>query len=246
MIVARIALYAIALMSLSLPALAQVDDGFGGDDTGTAVDTVGSDTLDADSQFFQGIDEDESFNPPEEQTFFRVRGGFFGGPIVELTSLKPKDLDPVLEGDLVIYGAQGYVLLNSWLFGGGGMSAHLYDMSPKYDRFDFGYGGFLTGYDTKIFSGALSLQGTLMLGAGGLEMLKKRPDITDPTGNEILERYRDEGFFLLRPGISIGYSPVQFIEFRAGVHYLYPIGGESVEDLRALSYGLHLMLTIGD
>ncbi len=240
MIVARLALCAIALIVLAFPAFSQTDDGFDDDQ-----DSLLSDTLNPDSSFFQGIDDDE-FSLSESDGFFRTRGGFFGGALVELTTLNPKDLDPVLDGQLVLYGAQGYVILNSWMFGGGGMSAHLYDLSTQYDRFEFGYGGFLTGYDTKIFNGRLSVRGDLMLGAGGVEMLKKRADIVDPTGNPILEQYRDEGFFFLRPGISIGYSPIQFMEFRLGAHYFHPIGGASVADLRALSYGLHVVLALGD
>jgi hypothetical protein len=245
MIRARIAICAIALCCLTLPAFAQVD----GDDTspmtGDSLE-MQNDTLNPDSAFFQSMDEDSDAEPLEPDTFFRVRGGFFGGPVIELTTLDPHTLDPDLDGQLVLYGAQGYILLDSWLFGGMGLSGHLYDLGPTYDRFDYGYGGFLTGYDTKIFHGALTMQARLMIGAGGIELLKKRPALIDSTGHPILEQYRQESFFCLRPGISLGYSPRQFVEFRLAADYLYPIGGARVDDLRNLTYGLHIMLAIGD
>jgi hypothetical protein len=224
------------------------------DSTGITVDTLttdtlANDTLVADSTFFQQIDSadegdgDESIEP---NTFFKKRGGFFGGATVDLTGLKPSSLDPILDGDLVIYGAQGYLVLNSWMLGGAGTSATLYNLSPKYDRFSFGYGGFLTGYDTRIFHGSVTLQGSLLIGGGGLEMIRKRTDIIDTSGHDILERYRDEGFFLLRPGISIGFTPIQYVEFAIGADYLLPIGGKDVGDLRAFTYGLRLTFGLGD
>jgi len=244
-IAALLTLCACALMGSVYPAYAQID----GDDFTSGGDTLTSDDSveapNADDIFFSDI-EDDDFGAVDEPGFFRVRGGFFGGPIVEFTSLKPADLDPVLDGQLVIFGAEGCILLESWLLGGGGMSAHLYDMSPAYDRFEYGYGGFLAGYDTRIFHGVMSLRGSIMIGAGGLEMLKKRPDLGGTDGPEILERYREEGFFLLRPGASIGVSPLPFVEFRLGVNYLLPFGGSRVDDLRNLSYGLHIMLGIGN
>lgn len=244
MIVARLVFCALALATLAVPVFGQEDDG-----DVTTGDTIrlenGPDTLDPDDAFFQDVEDSDDSDSEDEPGFFRERGGFFGGPTVELTTLNPKDLDPVLDGRLVIYGAQGYMLLSSWLVGGGGFSAHLYDIHPSYERFEYGYGGFLTGYDTRIFDGALSLRGSVLIGAGGIEMLKKRPDLSTDSV-EILERYRDEGFFLLRPGISIGFSPSQFMEFRLAADYLLPFGGSDVNDLRNATYGLHVMVGIGD
>lgn len=238
-IVTRLIFCTLVLVCVALPASGQpVDDGAGTE----SVDTVNSDDV-----FFQDVeDEGNDEGATDDPGFFRPRGGFFGGPLVEFTSLKPADLDPVLSGQLVIFGAEGYIILNSWLIGGSGVSAHLYDMSPLYDRFEYGYGGVLTGYDTKIFAGGMSLRGSVLIGAGGLEMLKKRSDLTPVGGNEILERFREESFFLLRPGVSIGYSPLQFLEFRLGADYMLPFGGERVEDLRNLTYGFRLILGIGD
>lgn len=242
-IATRLVFCALVLACAALPAFAQPEEEGFTDDT---LRIESGDTVNPDDTFFQDVENDDDAGAMDDPGFFRARGGFFGGPVVEFTSLKPEDLDPVLSGQLVIFGAEGYIILNSWLIGGAGVSAHLYDLSPAYDRFEYGYGGVLTGYDTKIFDGVMSLRGSVLIGAGGLEMLKKRTDLTPAGGNEILERFRDEGFFLLRPGASIGYSPLQFLEFRIGADYLLPFGGESVEDLRNLTYGFKLILGIGD
>ncbi len=253
---ASIVVAALVLFACAIPAAAQYGDGHirTGDtlriDRDGSIDstTIGADTLNPDSTFFQQIDSatDEEVEPLEPDTFFKKRGGFYGGATLELTSLKPNDLDPVLGGDLVLIGLRGYVLLNSWMIGGAGISATIYDMSPTYDRFTFGYGGFLTGYDTKIFHGALSLQTSVLLGAGGLEMIRRRPDLGGTPGHEILERVRNEDFFCVRPGIAIGYSPIQFLQFGAGVDYLLPIGGDNVADLRKPAFGLHITAALGD
>lgn len=260
MISVRSLFCALVFFCMALPAFGQFGDGHirtgdtlkidtsgvDGNGDGITIDTLIADSLDPDSAFFQDIDSAEDVEPFEPETFFRTRGGFFGSLTVDLTALDPHTLDPALSGNIVIYGAQGYILINSWIVGGGGASSALYDLDPSYERFNFGYGGFLTGYDTKMFNGVLSLQGSLLIGAGGLEMLKKRPDIADSTGKPILEQYRDEGFFLLKPGLSIGYSPIPYLEFGVGASYLYPIGGENVSDLRALTYGLRITFGLGD
>lgn len=241
---AHLVLCASAVFALSLPTFAQEDDGSPGE-TPIPIDTT--ERLDPDSSFFNDIEGDNGFDEPvEPETFFQTRGGFAGGVTVDLVELDPASLDPDLGGTIVQYGAHGYMLLSSWIVGGGGASAVLYDMSTNYDQFIFGYGGFLTGYDTRAFYGALSIRGSVLIGAGGLELLKRRPEFVDSSGNEILERYRDEGFFLLRPGVSIGYAPLPFLEFRIGVNYLFPIGGERVKDLRTLTYGLQVNIGLGD
>lgn len=252
MIRARLFVGAMLLLLAAIPLRAQFGDGHirTGDSlkVDRGIDSLATDdTLNPDEAFFQEIDStEEPVELPEPETFFKVRGGFFGGGAAELTSLDPSALDPVLDGTLVQYGIEGYVLMNSWMIGGTGVSSTLYGMSDNYDRFTFGYGGFLTGYDTKIFYGAMSLQGSLLIGAGGLEMIKRRPDLGGAPGREIMERVREESFFCVRPGLSLGYAPVAFLRFSAGVTYLYALGGNDVADLRNVSYGLHVTLGIGD
>ncbi len=252
---ARGVLGTLLFVMASLPALAQYGDGHirTGDslqlDRPDGIDSTGavSDTLGADSAFFQQIDSSsEPIEPLDPETFFKKRGGFFGSAIVELTALEPDDLDPALDGTPVVYGLEGYVLLSSWMLGGGGGSATLYGMSANYDQFSYGYGGVITGYDTKIFYGAMSLQTSLMIGAGGLEMIRRRPDLGGSAGHEILERVRQESFFCLRPRVSIGFSPLSFMRFSVGASYMLPLGGEKVADLRKLSYGLGVTLGLGD
>ncbi|MBS1911970.1 MAG: hypothetical protein JST22_08300 [Bacteroidetes bacterium] len=240
---------------LALPCAAQYGDGHirRGIDTlkqgrqQGADTTNASDTLNPDTKFFQEIDSAQAdVEPPEPTTFFRKRGGFYGGATIDFTSLNPRDLDPTLDGTPVYLGIQGYVLLNSWLLGGAGTSATLYGISSNYDRFSLSYGGILLGYDTRISRSTFSLQGSLLAGAGGIEMLKKRPDLGGSAGREILERTRSENFFVLRPGISIGYAPTGFLQFSIGTGYLYTVGSDSVVDLRKMVYGLHITLGIVD
>lgn len=218
------------------------------DSTFTDSSATTSDTLDPDQAFFQQIDSTtEDVELPEPRTFFKTRGGIlFGTLVVNFLKLDLAKLDPTLDGTPVTYGVEAYTLLNSWLIGGSGVSTTVYGMSSNYDRFSYGYGGALLGYDTKIFYGAASLQGSLLVGAGGLEMIKKRTDLRTPGGPEILERYREESFFCLRPGVSLSFAPVQYIHISAGVNYLIPFGGSSVDDLRAVSYGIGLTLGLGD
>lgn len=252
---ALLILSSLFLMFLALPCAAQYGDGHirkGSDTLKPArphgVDsTDASDTLNPDDRFFQQIDSAQTdVEPPEPTTLFRKRGGFYGGATIDFTSLNPRDLDPTLDGTPVYLGIQGYVLLNSWLLGGAGTSSTLYGISSNYDRFTLSYGGLLLGYDTRISRSTFSLQGSLLAGAGGIEMLKKRPDLGGSGGREILERTRSENFFVLRPGVSIGYAPTGFLQFSIGAGYLYTVGSDNVVDLRKLVYGFHVTLGIVD
>jgi hypothetical protein len=182
-------------------------------------------------------------------------GGVYFGPTFELAALKPESLDPELSGSMVMYGFQGYVILNGWLVGGGGYGATLYDMSQRYDEFQFGYGGVLIGYDKLLFS-TVSLRFTAMVGSGEVKMIKKAPRLgspgddalrqyTDTSGTEILERYRQEDFFALRPGLSFGFAPLPIMDIRFSADYLMPLGGEKASDLKTLTYGVHLMFGFG-
>ena len=222
---------------------AYVDTTGGYDDSGYPVDDYGSDTL-----TFE--------DPPSGGSPMGLpSGGVYFGPTFELSALKPESLDPELTGSLVMYGFQGYVILNGWLVGGGGYGATLYDMSQRYDEFQFGYGGVLIGYDKLLFS-SVSIRLTTMIGSGDLKMIKKAPrlgspgderlrEYTDTSGTEILERYRQEEFFCVRPGVSIGFAPLPIMDIRFTADYLMPFGGDEVVDLRSLSYGVHLMFGFG-
>jgi hypothetical protein len=240
-------LLAFALLT-SLPLLSQEtgDDGATNpDSTDYPVDTTyyeePVDTTYEEYEDFGGGGEMPT--PPAD---FGPGGGFYIGPTFEFTSLSPAGLDPQLDGDLVLYGVQLYAIIKGWMLGGHWTSATLYDMSTNYDQFEFSYGGFLTGYDVDVYGG-LSFRLSTLIGGGDLNMIKKRPDLgaIDSTDNEILERYRTESFFVLRPGASIGFSPLNFLDLRLAVDYLYPIGGDDVHDLKKLTYGLHVMLGFG-
>lgn len=195
---------------------------------------------------YGGYDDFETSEMPTSPGDFGPGTGFFVGPTFEVTTLSPSKLDATLDGELVLYGVQLYAIIKGWVVGGHWTSATLYDMSTNYDAFEFSYGGFLTGYDVDVYGG-LSFRLSALIGGGDLNMVKKRPDLqaTDTTGNEILERYRTESYFMLRPGASVGYAPLPFLDLRFGVDYLYPIGGNEVHDLKELTYGLHIMLGVG-
>ncbi len=249
----RSALLALGFFALTLDASAQ-DDTFT-DDSTWAVDTTYMDTTgsSADSAFLSGIDSDSDlFDPPEPETFFRSRSGlFYAGVSVGMTSLKTPSLatasdDPGPDGTLLFFGVKGHTLLNGLLIGGEWSWGHLYGMGDEYDDFTFDYGGLLVGYDTRIFYGALTLRGDLLLGAGGMQIVRKRPDLAVTGSGDILERARNESFYAIRPGISIGYSPIAFTDIRFGVNYLVPVGNGKLDDLRNLNYGLQFIFGVGE
>jgi hypothetical protein len=222
---------------IAAPLSAQVDE---------PIDTIDIETLPPDTTFEEWEPvEDDTPEPPKSTTFV-PRSGIFGGPTIEFSQLDPAKLDPLLAGNLVMYGGEGFVILNGFMLGGGAIGATLYDMSPSYDEFSYGYGGFLTGYDITIVK-PFSFRADLMIGGGGLKMIRKRPDLAagDSSGHEILERVRNENFFMFRPGVSLGFSPIPILDFRLGVNYLFPVGGEDVDDLKNLSFGLHMFFGFG-
>jgi hypothetical protein len=209
-------------------------------------DTLEIETLPTDSTFEQWEPAEDDTPEPPKSTTFVPRSGIFGGPTIEFSQLDPTKLDPVLAGNLVMYGGEGFIILNGFMLGGGATGATLYDLSPSYDEFSYGYGGFLTGYDITLVR-PFSFRADLMIGGGGLKMIRKRPDLAtgDSSGHEILERVRDESFFMLRPGVSFGFSPIPVLDFRLGVNYMFPVGGEEVGDLKNLSFGLHMFFGFG-
>lgn len=245
----RILLFLLSFAATSLALHAQVP----GDDQ---ADTVYADTTyyAEDSSYYEppdGYDDiDVNVDMPgdvrTDATSFAAGGGFYVGPTFEVTTLSPAKLDSELDGELVLYGVQVNAIISGWVVGANWTSATLYDMSTNYDEFVFGYGGFVTGYELDIVK-RLSFRIGTLIGTGDLKMIKKRPDLDaiDSSAGEILERYRLESFFMLRPGVSIGYAPLPFLDLRIAADYLYPIGGRRVHDLKALTYGLHVMIGIG-
>ena len=166
--------------------------------------------------------------------------GVFGGPAFEFSMLKTADLDPALDETLFMSGGFGYAIVAHWILGGGGVGVTLENPNDAYDRFSFGYGGFLTGYDLE-FNERLNARLALLVGGGGLSMIKKRTDLSPLGDNEFLERYREEEFFLIRSEASVGVKVIPFIELRLAGAYIHPLGGGDVADLRHFSAGLHLM-----
>lgn len=170
--------------------------------------------------------------------------GVYGGPQFMLTTLSAHSLDQDLNGNMLITGGQAYIILNGWMLGGASLSATLYNMPTRYDEFHFGYGGFLMGYDMMVTK-TFSVQFTNIIGGGSIKQIKKRPDLNPNGGNETLERFRQEDYFILNPGVSVGFSPLFFMDLQLGAHFLIPIGGSSIGDLASLSYGLNLMFGFG-
>ena len=245
----RPALVVLALIVSAISLHAQNDDTFPDDSlhTGDSL-TIDSSASSADSVFFSGFDNDSGLiEPLEPVTFFQPRSGFFYiGAGVSMTGLEPGSLDPELDGTLLFFNVKGHTLLNGWLLGGEWNWGHIYDLSSGFDDFTFEYGGLLAGYDTKIFYGALTLRGELLLGGGGMEMIKNRPDLGGSAGREILERVRRENFYAIRPGVSIGYSPIPYTDIRLGVNYLVPVGSGKLDDLKNVTYGLQFAFGVGE
>ncbi|MEP7218346.1 MAG: hypothetical protein ABI876_05495 [Bacteroidota bacterium] len=240
------------LTMLAPPAFSQIDTTHRDDtlfpsDTSMTVDTTG--TFSADSSFLSGISTDTvEFFAREPDPFIKGRSGLiYLTGLVAGSSLNLEALDPRLKGgSLVFYGFEGFTLLNGLLIGGGWSGAHLYGAPAEYDQFSFDYGGILLGYDARLRPLRLSVRGAVMIASGGLEMIRKDSVLTLSTGREILERVRHEGFYALRPGISIGISPIQYFDLRLGVDYLLPLGGSSLADLRNLTYGIRVAFGIGE
>lgn len=244
----RILLRCLLLMCATASSWAQIDENDPllrdttdiGIDSSMALDSVGMD----DSSFIPISSNDLDLDLPRPTEFFSVRNGGFVGSIVEFSSIRPSDLDSRLSGDLVVFGGQGYFLLSGWMIGGIGSSAILYDLPPTYDEFSFGYGGVLFGYEEQFMKTLFSAQIRSMIGLGGIRMIRKRPDIVDPSGLEILERVREESFLAFRPEVSLGFQPLGFLELRLSASYLAPVGGAHVSDLGSINYGIHVLLGV--
>lgn len=209
------------LLALATPLAAQTS-GDGGVDT-TYVD----DWDDVD------LSQGETAQPPGSF-------GLYFGPTFEYLTLETASLDPDLDQNLFMWGGYGYAIISRFLVGGGGSSVTLEQPNEKYDRFTFGFAGFLTGYDHPITPN-FSLRLSLLTGGGEIEMIKTRGDLAPLGDNEFLERFRAEEFFLLRPGFSIGYSPFTLLDIRAQATRLVPIGGANVVDLNSWSFGIGAM-----
>ncbi len=206
-----------------------------GQDEGDTVE-VDSDSIEVEEwdEDWEDIDVSESEPAPPAGGF-----GLGGGPTFEYFSLSTASLDPDLDQDLFLYGGYGFAVISHIIVGGGGAGTTLEQPNEAYDRFTFGFGGFLTGYDLLITEN-FSARATLLVGGGALEMVKTRSDLASPGSNQFLERYRDEEFFMLRPAFSLGYTILGFIDLRADAARLLPMGGENASDLGEWTYGLHV------
>ncbi len=197
----------------------------------------------------QPDEESESVQSEEENhspKFSRPSSGFGIGFGLNLTDLKPSTLDPDLSGDLVPTNTDVYAILQGLLLGLSWTSTELYDPGRLYDEFSYSYWGALAGYDHSLFYGKMTLRLSFLVGSGEITMIKKRPDITfdtaaNPSGREVLERVREQEFFMIRPAFGIGYSPIDFLQFRTEVGFMYPSSDEMVSDLREPIYSLQIV-----
>lgn len=185
------------------------------------------------------IDDEFSMSPPFSQP--ANGGGLSFG--FGLSGIDPGTLDSSLGGDLILNTFELYGVGRGLLIGASWTTSLLYD-APNYDEFTYDYGGLLLGYEHALYYGRLMIRPSVMIGRGGLTMIRTRPDITysdtlNPSGREVLERVREQDFWVIRPELSLGWSPLQIFRFSAGVGFGYVTGGEGVvEDLREPVYTL--------
>lgn len=196
---------------------------------------------------YTGDEEYEEYNPYSfGPKFSRPSSGVGLGFGFSLTDLKPSSLDPDLGGDLVPTNIEAYAMIKGLLLGISWTSTDLYDPGDLYDEFSFGYTGFMAGYDHSLFYGKMTMRLSMLIGGGELVMIKKRPDISsdpilNPGGREVLEEVRNQEFFILRPAFGIGYSPIDFIQFRTEVGFMYPTSDDKVGDLREPIYSFQIV-----
>lgn len=156
------------------------------------------------------------------------KGGFGGfGSVFPLWSLR--DLNPIYDGQPVVFFGQGAFFLNGFYFGGGSGSATFYGKSRTVDRADFRYGGFIAGYRHRI-SSIFRLAGQVMVGGGKLRIESGR----------LIEF--DEGFFSVVPELSLGVSPSRWLLLEARMGYFEALGSQAVRPLRKPQLGLFIML----
>lgn len=189
------------------------------------------------------LDEEFRMGPPFGQ-------GTTGGHLsfgFALSGIDPAELDPeYLGGAMILSTFELTFMRKGLLLGGSWTTAMLYD-APLYDEFVFDHKGLLLGYDYSLFYGDFGIRPAVMVGRGDIVMIRTRPDITydsaaNRSGNEILERIREDDFWVIRPSLSLNWSPGTFVHFRLEGGYLYPTGGEfGVEDLRKPFGAMHLM-----
>lgn len=214
-----ILLLLLLLGSLGTTVLAQSDDDDDYDD-----DEYGEE---------YGKDSDRALLSPR---FSKPSRGAGVGLNFGLMGVQPSELDPDLDGNFILTAFDVYVVRRGLLIGGTWADAKLYSLPDSYDRFNLGYSGLLIGYDHSLFYGRLSIRPTIMIGEGNITMVKERPDLTanpllNPDGRVVLERLRETDFFMLRPGFGLGWSPIEFFQFRADAFFMYPTASE-VSDLR--------------
>lgn len=169
--------------------------------------------------------------------------GLYAGFTAEKSGLDLAKLDPQLTGTLVMYGGEYSVLMGEWYVNFSTVGSHLYDLNSAYDNFTLDYSGYGTGYETSFFKNTFTFRAGADVGTGALKMIK-RTNLTDSTGHDLLEDYRREDFFYIRPSASIGVPILQVLLLRLAGGYMMAFGPERVRDLNNFSYGLHLLLTV--
>ncbi|MCE7933828.1 MAG: hypothetical protein DYG96_04460 [Chlorobi bacterium CHB2] len=173
--------------------------------------------------------------------------GLYAGFTAEKSGLDLAKLDPQLTGTLVMYGGEYSVLIGDWYFNFSTVGSHMYDLGSTYDQFLLDYSGYGTGYETSFFKNTFTFRIGAEAGTGTLKLIK-RTTHTDSTGHDLLEAYRREDFFYLRPSVSIGVpilqSPLASFLFRVAGGYMMAFGPENARDLNNFSYGAHLMFAV--
>jgi hypothetical protein len=173
--------------------------------------------------------------------------GLYAGVTAEKSGLDLAKLDPQLAGTLVMYGGEYSVLMGEWYVNFSTVGSHMYDLDSSYDHFTLDYSGYGTGYETSFFKNAFTFRIGVEGGTGTFKLIK-RTGLADSTGHDLLEAYRREDFFYLRPSASIGMpmvqDPIASLMLRVAGGYMMAFGPERARDLNNFSYGLHLLFAV--
>lgn len=174
--------------------------------------------------------------------------GLYAGFTAEKSALDLAKLDPQLTGTLAMFGGEYSVLMGEWYINFSTVGSHMYDLGNTYDEFSLDYSGYGTGYETSFFKNTLTFRIGGEAGTGTLKLIK-RTSFTDSTGHDLLEAYRREDFFYIRPSASIGIPilrtfPYTSFLLRVAGGYMMAFGPENARDLNNFSYGLHLLFAV--
>lgn len=173
--------------------------------------------------------------------------GLYAGFTAEKSGLDLAKIDPQLTGTLAMFGGEYSMLMGEWYINFSSVGSHMYDLGSTYDEFLLDYSGYGTGYETSFFKNTFTLRIGGELGTGTLKLIK-RTNFTDSTGHDLLEAYRREDFFYIRPSASIGMPiltmPLAAFLLRVAGGYMMAFGPENARDLNNFSYGLHLLFAV--